>query len=183
MNHVPCTGGRVRNRWTTRVVSLVSFLTVFSISVDSLFKFLQYFHCLLFEHVCQTEKVCVLIPSGEFSWSFNWEWFLCFFILLVFLLPCELRRNNFLLESWRAFYTQEHPCIACVVLIIFFWHGGSYWFGCLLSLSSACAGRYPLGRGCAGSWPAQAPRRRGQQLVPDPGTLSSSSSLCRPLES
>ena len=44
----------------------------------------------------------------------------------------------------------EHPCVACVGLI-FFWHEGCFWFGCLLSLSSACAGGYPLDRGCAGA--------------------------------
>ena len=80
------------------------------------------------------------------------------------------------------FFMRECLWVARVSFI--FWgHEGSYWFGCLLSLSSACAGHYPLERRCAGAWPAQAPGRRGQQLVPDIGTLSSRSSLCRPLES
>ena len=32
-----------------------------------------------------------------------------------------------------------------------------FWFGCLLSLSSVCAGHYPIDRGWAGSWPVCTP--------------------------
>ena len=59
---------------------------------------------------------------------------------------------------------REHPYVACVGLI-FFWCEGCFWFGCLLSLSSACAGRYPLDRGCAGVWPTWAPGKAGAVFV------------------
>uniref|UniRef100_A0A4X1UK17 Uncharacterized protein n=1 Tax=Sus scrofa TaxID=9823 RepID=A0A4X1UK17_PIG len=36
-------------------------------------------------------SVSLLSALGEFSCSFNWEWFLCFFILFVFFLSCEFR--------------------------------------------------------------------------------------------
>ena len=69
------------------------------------------------------------------------------------------------------------PCIACVGLI-FFQCEGCFWFGCLPSLSSACAGHYPLDRGCAGAWPAHTiPGRQGQRLAPGRGSLSRGSWL------
>ena len=36
---------------------------------------------------------------------------------------------------------------------------GYFWFGCFLSLSSVCAGSYPLDRGCAGAWPIHVSRK------------------------
>ena len=43
--------------------------------------------------------------------------FLCFFILLLFLLLCEFRRNNYLLRSGRTVSMWRHPCVTCVGLI------------------------------------------------------------------
>ena len=40
-------------------------------------------------------SVSLFAPSVEFSCSFNWEWFLSFFILLIFFLFCEFRKNNY----------------------------------------------------------------------------------------
>ena len=39
--------------------------------------------------------VSLFIPSGEFSCSFNWEWFLSFYILLIVFLFCEFRENHY----------------------------------------------------------------------------------------
>ena len=39
-------------------------------------------------------SVSLFPPSGEFSCSFNWEWFLTF-TLLIFVLFCEFRENNY----------------------------------------------------------------------------------------
>ena len=46
-----------------------------------------------------------------------------------------------------------------VKLTIYFWHEGCFWFGCFLSLSSVCAGCYPLDEGCATVWPALSSRK------------------------
>lgn len=43
-------------------------------------------------------SVLLFVLSGELSWS-SWEWFFCVFILLIFLLFCKFRRNNYLLWS------------------------------------------------------------------------------------
>ena len=72
----------------------------------------------------------------------------------------------------------EHPWIACVDLLLF-WHECYFWFRCLLSLSSVCAGSYPFDRRCAGTWPAHAPKEVHalggacrQHLVAGPLTVS-----------
>ena len=44
--------------------------------------------------------------SVKLSWNFNWGWFSCFFILLMFFLLHEFRRNNYLLWSWRAIFIR-----------------------------------------------------------------------------
>ena len=50
----------------------------------------------------------------------------------------------------------EHPFVACVGLI--FWRGeGCFWYGCLLSLFSACAGCYPLDKQCTVHSPCTRP--------------------------
>ena len=41
-------------------------------------------------------SLSLFAPSGEFSCSFIWEWFLCYFILLIFFLFCEFRENSYL---------------------------------------------------------------------------------------
>ena len=87
---------------------LIPFLNSFSIFIIS---FLQSVSITL------KRSVSLFILSGEFSWSFNWEWFLCFFTVLIFLLLCEFRRKNYLLWSLRAIYMWEPPCVACVGLI------------------------------------------------------------------
>ena len=46
-------------------------------------------------------------------------------------------------------------------LLFFFGMRAAFWFGCLLPLSSVCAGYYPLVRGCAGAWSAHASREVG----------------------
>ena len=58
-------------------------------------------------------------PSGEVSLSFNWEWFLSFFILFIFFLLCEFRKNNYLLYSQRRLhiYMQECSWVAYVGLL------------------------------------------------------------------
>ena len=43
--------------------------------------------------------------------------------------------------------------------LLFFWRGGYFWFGCLLSLSSVCAGSYILDRSCASVMPALVSRK------------------------
>lgn len=48
------------------------------------------------------------------------------------------------------FILPDYPFVVSVCLL-FFWHEGSFWFGCLLSFSSKCAGRYPLDSQCAGA--------------------------------
>ena len=62
-------------------------------------------------------SVSLFVLSGDFSCSFNLEWFLCFFILLIFLWLYEFRRNSYLLRSWRAVFVWQHPCVASVSLI------------------------------------------------------------------
>ena len=66
--------------------------------------------------------VCLFYhPHGSSLDVFNWKWFLCFLILLIFLLFCEFRRNSYLLWSWRAVFIWECPCIACIILIFLVW--------------------------------------------------------------
>ena len=55
--------------------------------------------------------VSLFAPSEEFFWSFDWEWFLYFFILLIFLLLCEFGRKQTLTVVWRAIYMCEYPWI------------------------------------------------------------------------
>ena len=88
-------------------------------------------------------SVSLFVLSGELSWSFNWEWFLCF-ILLNFLSQ-TYRREIYLLWSWGTIYMRKHHCVASVGLV-FVWHEGCFWYGCLWPLCSACAGHghYPL---------------------------------------
>ena len=38
----------------------------------------------------QTGEICLIVFSGNFSYSLNWAYFLCFFILLKFFWLCEL---------------------------------------------------------------------------------------------
>lgn len=52
-------------------------------------------------------------------------------------------------------------CVACVGLISFFCCCRAVWFGCLPSLSSACAGLYLLDRWHAGAQPLHVPREAG----------------------
>lgn len=40
-------------------------------------------------------SVSLFVLSGESSRSYNWEWFPCFFILLVFLLLSEFEKQLF----------------------------------------------------------------------------------------
>ena len=40
-------------------------------------------------------SVSLFAPSGEFSFFFNWEWFLNFFILLIVFFFKEFREKNF----------------------------------------------------------------------------------------
>ena len=84
--------------------------------------------------------VSLFAHSGEFSCSFNWEWFLSF-ILFIFFLFCEFRENNYcslaglcICKSVPGYFLRA----------IYFWHEGWFRFGCLLFLSSVCAGCYSL---------------------------------------
>ena len=55
----------------------------------------------------------------------------------------------------------EHPWVACERLLFFFVCEGYFLFGCLLSLSSACAGCFPLDRPCITVWHACSSRNIG----------------------
>ena len=48
---------------------------------------------------------------------------------------------------------HDGPQVASVGLV-FFWHEGSFWFGCLLSLPSVYVCHYLRERRCPGAWPA-----------------------------
>ena len=85
-----------------------------------------------------TEEVRFTVPSGEFSWPFNWEWLLRFFILLVFLFFCEFRRNSYQLWSWRAVFVWACSCLACTGLM-FVGVRAVFSLGAC-GLSSVCAG-------------------------------------------
>lgn len=54
----------------------------------------------------------------------------------------------------------ECPWVACVNLL-FFWHEVCFWFVCLLSLTSVCAGPYPINREYADVCPCHASREVG----------------------
>ena len=82
-------------------------------------------------------SVSLFILSGEFSWSYNWEWFPCFFILLIFLLLSEFMKSSYLLWSGRAICLWEQSCVACVGLV-FFWRKDCFQYGCLSPLLSLC---------------------------------------------
>ena len=57
--------------------------------------------------------ICLTIELGDFSYSFNWEWFFCFFILLRFLWHYEFKRNSCLLWFWRAVFMLKHFHVPC----------------------------------------------------------------------
>ena len=46
---------------------------------------------------------------------------------------------------------QEQPWVTCEGLL-YIWCEGSFWFGCLLSVSSVCAGCFTLSSVCAGCY-------------------------------
>ena len=71
---------------------MIPFLNLFSIFIISFLK-------LVFVRL--KRSVSLFILSGEFSRSYNWEWFPCFFILLMFLLPSEFMKSSYLLWSWK----------------------------------------------------------------------------------
>ena len=64
---------------------LIAFLNSFSIFIIPL---------LNSGSVRLKKSVSLFVLSREFSVYFNWEWFLCFFLLLIFLLLYELRKSN-----------------------------------------------------------------------------------------
>ena len=59
-------------------------------------QFLRYFHYLFLNSVSVRlqRSVSLFSPSGEFSCSFNWEWLLSFFLLLIFFLFCEFSETT-----------------------------------------------------------------------------------------
>ena len=77
------------------------------------------FHYLFFEFESSRleRSVSLFVLSGDFTWSFNWKWFICFFILLIFFLSYEFRRNSYLLWSWKAVSIWECPFAASMSLI------------------------------------------------------------------
>ena len=84
--------------WFLFIVSS-SFLEYFAFLLIALnsFNILIFFLKLL---SIKTEEAWFIVALlEECSWSFNCEWFLCFFVLLIFLLLCEFRINNHLLWS------------------------------------------------------------------------------------
>ena len=64
---------------------LIAFLNSFSIFIIPLLNSVS---------VRLKKSVSLFVLSREFSVYFNWEWFLCFFLLLIFLLLYELRKSN-----------------------------------------------------------------------------------------
>ena len=106
------------------------------------------FHCLLL----QGYSPVLLTENG---------WFLYFFIMLILLLLCEVRENNYLLWFLEGYLMWTGPWVACVGLLLFFDLRGCFWFGCFLSPSLVRAAFYSLNRGCAGAWPMGIPREMG----------------------
>lgn len=94
----------------------------------------------------------------------NRAWFLCCFILLLFLLLCELRENSFLLSPRRAVYMQVPPWVACVGFL-FFGVRTAFAGDALPSLVSVCYR-------CAGVWLACVSREVGWWVVPTGGAWS-----------
>ena len=54
------------------------------------------------------------------------------------------------------------PSLSVFIKCIYILLQGCFWFGCLLSLSSVCAGCYPFDRDCAGVWPVCFPGDSGK---------------------
>ena len=74
-----------------------SFLKYSVLLFISILNSFSYFHCFLNSVSVRLQRsVSLFTPSGEFSYSFNWEWFLCF-IFLIFFLFCEFREDSYLL--------------------------------------------------------------------------------------
>ena len=68
-------------------------------------------------HPCLVSDVSFTVYFlREFSWYFNWEWFLCFFILLIFLWIYEFRKSSYLLWIWRDVFMWECPCVGSMSL-------------------------------------------------------------------
>ena len=64
--------------------------------------------------------VSLFASSGEFFWSFNWEWFLYFFYFAYISPTLWVWKKQTLTVVWRAIYMCEYPWIACVSLILIF---------------------------------------------------------------
>ena len=85
--------------------------------------------------------ISLFAAQCEISCYFNWEWFLSFFILIVFFLFCEFREMNY--YSLRGIFLWNSAPL------YFFWGGGAYYLfmawevGYLLSLSSVWEGLPP----------------------------------------
>ena len=82
------------------------FLLIVSSSFLEYFAFLliafHSFSILIFflKLLSRLKEACfIVVLLEECSRSFNCEWFLCFFILLIFILLCEFRINSYLLWS------------------------------------------------------------------------------------
>ena len=143
----------------------------------------------------------MFVPSGELFCSFNWEWFLSFFILFMFFLFCEFRGNHYC-SLGGLFICTSTPghvlslSLSRYIYIYIYMHEGCFWFGCLLSLSSVCASYYPLDRRYAGVQSVHASREmdtmgRAYSLCLVAGPLTGEDlwgsyagcSCCRPLGS
>ena len=96
------------------------------------------------------EAALLFAPSGEFYCSFNWEYFLCFFILLIFFLLCEFKGSSL----GGLFICRSFPKLVWDYYIF----GMKAAFDLDVCISSVSAGSYPLDSGCAGGWPAGASR-------------------------
>ena len=62
-------------------------------------------------------SVSLFVLSGDFSCYSNWEWLLCYFILLIFLWLYKLQWNCYLLWPWRVVFIWEPSCLAHKSLI------------------------------------------------------------------
>ena len=85
----------------------------------------------------------LFVLSGEFSWSFNWKWFLCFFILPILFLFCEFRRKDIYCGLGGLFIVGASLCSLCGFNI--FGAGAIFSVdGCLPPLPSVYIHHYPL---------------------------------------
>ena len=88
------------------------------------------------------------IFSSVFSYSFKLGQFLCLFIFLNFLCPCDFMGNSYLLWSWRIAIKWGHTYSDCMSPVPLVKELDLH--GCKLRFSSGCSISSDFGRGCDG---------------------------------